>query len=219
MTDTVVTPYALLRSMLYDAKLRETLRTKPQTILKQVEITDAQEFDDLVAILNLMLIGFNQQYIKEMQEQTSDTFAVAREMKEGLKRTLAQIDQAYRSTMVMYQVSFYLGVLLIVVAVSTALFGREPLLSAVFGTLGTADVLAFFLVNPQERLQASRSNLAQLQAALYTWFIDSVNLNTLMSLYYQQGNPAGAATIAETVFQHTEKTLELLQKYCKLSGG
>lgn len=154
-----------------------------------------------------------------MQEQFFDTLAVAKEMKEGLNGTLAQIDRAYRSTMLMYQVSFYLGVLLIVVAVSTALFGREPLLSAVFGTLGTADLLAFFLVKPQERLQASRSNLAQVQAALYNWFMDSVNLNTLMSKYDQQGDLAGASAIAKTLLQHTDKTLEMLQKYCKLTAG
>jgi hypothetical protein len=121
--------------------------------------------------------------------------------------------------MLMYQISFYLGVLLIVVAVGVALLGREPLLPAVFGALGTADILAFFLLKPQERLQASRASLAQVQAALYNWFMDSVNLNTLMSKFDQKGDLSSAAAVSESLMQHTDKTLEMLQKYCKLTEG
>ncbi len=214
-----ITPYQLLRRTLTDGQLVEELRIDPQGVLQRCGITDPDESSDFIAIFGLMFSGASQQTELGMkiQEQFFGTLEVAKEMKEGLKRTLEQIDRAYRSTMLMYQVSFYLGVLLILVAVGTALLGREPLLSAVFGTLGTADLLVFFLVKPQERLQASRSNLAQVQAALYNWFMDSVNLNTLMGKYDQQGDLEGAASVAETLMQHTDKTLEMLQKYCKLS--
>jgi len=216
-----MTPYELLRQTLTDGQLVEALRTDPQGTLERHGITDPQLSTEFMAMFGLMFSGASQQTElgKKFQEQIFGTLEVAKEMKEGLKRTLEQIDRAYRSTMLMYQISFYLGVLLILVAVGTALFGREPLLSAVFGTLGTVDLLAFFLVKPQERLQASRSNLAQVQAALYNWFMDSVNLNTLMSKYDQIGDLPGAAAISETLLQHTDKTLEMLQKYCKLSEG
>jgi hypothetical protein len=159
----------------------------------------------------------NQRVLEQVTEAQKDTLAVAKQMKMGLQRTLEQIDSAYRSTMLMYQITFYLGVVLIVVAVGATLFGREPLLPAVFGTLGIIDLLAFFLFKPQERLQASRSSLAQVQAALYNWFMDSVNLNTLMGALGQAKEFGEAQKVSEALLAHTEKTLEMLQKYCKLT--
>ena len=119
--------------------------------------------------------------------------------------------------MLMYQITFYLGVALIVAATGIAIVGQAPLLPAIFGTLGMADILAFFLFKPQERLQASRSSLAQVQAALYNWFMDSVNLNSMMALYGQSRDYAGAERMSKSLLSHTEKTLDMLQKYCKLA--
>ena len=218
---TTLAPYDLLRRTLSDGQLVEALRTNPQETLSKYGIVDPRETAEFIAVFTLMYTGFSQQTElgEKMQEQFFDTLTVAKEMKEGLKGTLAQIDQAYRSTMLMYQITFYLGVLLVVVAVGMGIFGREPIFSSIFGALGIADLLTFFLVKPQERLQASRSNLAQVQAALYNWFMDSVNLNTLMGKYDQQNDLTNASAVAETLMQHTDKTLEMLQKYCKLDAG
>jgi hypothetical protein len=216
-----VTCYDIIRRSLVDGQLVEALRTDPQGTLGKFGISEPIEVRDFMAIFGLMFSGASQQSTlgQKLQEQFFGTLEVAKEMKEGLKRTLEQIDRAYRATMLMYQISFYLGVLLIVVAAGFALLGRAPLLPAVFGTLGTADILAFFLLKPQERLQASRSSLAQVQAAMYNWFMDSVNLNTLMSKLDQKGDLGGAAAVSESLMQHTDKTLEMLQKYCKLAEG
>lgn len=188
-------------------------------------MTDPDEATAVMQMFDLMFSGVvsqqeaNQRVLEQLTEAQKDTLAVAKQMKMGLQRTLEQIDSAYRSTMLMYQITFYLGVVLIVVAVGATLFGREPLLPAVFGTLGIIDLLAFFLFNPQERLQASRSSLAQVQAALYNWFMDSVNLNAIMSRHDQSRDFEGAAKISESLLLHTEKTLDMLQKYCKLTDG
>ena len=211
--------YEIIRRSLVDGQLCEALRANPEATLLGLGLTDPSERRECLQILSLMLAGASQQTLiaQKMQEQFFDTLDVAKEMKDGLKHTLEQIDSAYRSTMLMYQVSYYLGVLLVIAAVLVAFMDREPLLSSVFGTLGMIDLLAFFLFKPQEHLQASRASLAQIQAALYNWFIDSVNLNTMMSKYDQLGDLKSVAGVSESLMNHTDKTLEMLQKYCKLA--
>ena len=74
-----------------------------------------------------------------------------------------------------------------------------------------------FLAKPQEKLQSSRANLAQLQAALYNWFMDSVNQNTLISLLQQRGaSVEEMQQVLDSLMGHTDRTLEMMQKYCKL---
>lgn len=210
--------YDILQRTFSDSALVADLNRDPEITLSQLGVTDANERANLTRMFQLMMAGSATQALtaKELEKQQKGTLDVATEMKQGLKRTLDQIDKAYRSTMLMYQISFYLGVVLIIVAVGVALMGRDALLPAVFGGLGMADILAFFLLKPQERLQASRASLAQVQTALYNWYIDSVNLNTLMSQHHMNGDLPSAAALSETLFSHTDKTLEMLQKYCKL---
>ena len=210
--------YDILQRTFSDSALVADLNRDPEITLSQLGVTDANERANLTRMFQLMMAGSATQALtaKELEKQQKGTLDVATEMNQGLKRTLDQIDKAYRSTMLMYQISFYLGVVLIIVAVGVALMGRDALLPAVFGGLGMADILAFFLLKPQERLQASRASLAQVQTALYNWYIDSVNLNTLMSQHHMNGDLPSAAALSETLFSHTDKTLEMLQKYCKL---
>jgi hypothetical protein len=211
--------FEIIRRALVDGQLVAAFRSNPEATLLHLGINDPVERRDCLQILSLMDAGAAQQNVmgQKMQEQFFGTLEVAKEMKEGLKRTLEQIDSAYRSTMLMYQISFYMGVLLVVAAVVVAFMDREPLLSSVFGALGMIDLLAFFLLKPQERLQSSRASLAQIQAALYNWFIDSVNLNTMMTKYDQLGDLNSVAGVSESLMNHTDKTLEMLQKYCKLA--
>jgi hypothetical protein len=155
---------------------------------------------------------------RALAEQGKATMAVASDLKSSLRKTLDQIDSAYRSTMLMYQISFYLGILLILVALGLALTTKESLLPMVFGTLGTLDILTFFLVKPQEQLQNSRASLAQLQAGLYNWFMDSFNQHTFLGLLQQQGklDAASMQQVSQALMSNTNQTLEMLQKYCKL---
>jgi DNA-binding ferritin-like protein (Dps family) len=213
---TTLTPYEIILRAFDDKEFRESLHTDLQGTLVQYGITNPKEINELSTILGLISSGASQ--TQKMLELTNGTLDVAEDMQKGLKETLKQIDSAYRSTMHMYQISFYLGILLIIVAVGAALLGREPLLPSVFGTLGTANTLAFFLLKPQERLQASRASLAQIQAAMYNWFVDSVSLYTLKNAYMKRDDLATAATMSEVGMQHTEKTLDMLQRYCKLSS-
>lgn len=213
--------YEIIRKSLTDAHLVRRIQKDGVAAIHEEGIEDPQQVQELLTIFSLLFAGASQQQslAKKLEAQVHGTLAVATEMKTGLKRTLEQIDHAFRATMLMYQITFYLGVLLIVAAVVAAFSFREPLLPSVFGALGIIDILTFFLTKPQERLQSSRANLAQIQAALYNWFIDSINLNTLMATLQQEGKVDQTPAISETLMAHTEKTLEMLQKYCKLTGG
>ncbi len=64
---------------------------------------------------------------------------------------------------------------------------------------------------------ATAGNLSEVQAALYNWFMDSVNLNTMMNKYDQLGDLKSVAGVSESLMNHTDKTLEMLQKYCKVA--
>lgn len=223
--------YALLQQVMVDPGLVQRLDSDPSTVFAQAGITDPTEQQQLLTVLRLMWAGSQHQtelgqaqqkqqldMVRAIGEQSQATMDVASELKSSLRKTLDQIDRAYRSTMLMYQISFYLGVALILVAVVMAVTSKEALLPIVFGTLGTLDILTFFLVKPQEQLQNSRASLAQLQAGLYNWFMDSFNQHTFLGLLQQQGkiDAASMQQVSQALMSNTNQTLDMLQKYCKL---
>jgi hypothetical protein len=108
-------------------------------------------------------------------------------------------------------------VALIIAAIVSALYGKQ-LLPMVLGGLGTANTLAFFFTKPPERLQSSRASLAQLQCALLNWFNDFFNQNALMSQLSSGAklDLAPYKALSETLMNHTEDMMSMLQKYCKL---
>ncbi len=213
--------YGVIRKALTDGSFVERLKSDLENTLKAEGIIDPTQAAELAMALNLMSAGYTQQNetMKLFANQLVETLSVASDMKTGLRRTVEQIDKAFRSTMLMYKVSFYMGAALIVVAVGFALITRDSFLPLVFGGLGIADFIAFFVTKPPQDLQNSRASLAQLQAAFFNWFTDAFNQNTYMSLL-QQRNQLDFPTMqkmSETLLDHTDKTMEMLQKYCKLT--
>jgi hypothetical protein len=239
-----INPYALIRSWLMDDQQVRRMQDNPQQTLIEAGITNPLLANEMMTIFALMSAGVEKQketalaglqkaltpdqlkqmaaeqmeMLKKNKEQLESTFNVATEMKTGLIRTVQQIDKAFGATMLMYKVSFYLGVCLIVGAVIFAAWSREPLLPSIFGTLGTLDILVFFLTKPQENLQSSRAILAQLQAAMFNWFTDAYNQNVFLGQLSMQQKLDFRTfmTVSDAMMQHTEKTLEMMQKYCKL---
>jgi len=151
-------------------------------------------------------------YLKQ-HEATQET---AESFKSGLRNTVAQIERGFRSTMTMYEVAFYLGVVLILAAVVMAFLDNKSLLPIVFGSLGMVDVIAYFITKPPRDLQFSRARLAQLQAAFFNWFIDYTNWNGALMAMAQDGKLDFNAmtTVSKTLMEHTEKTMELIDRYC-----
>lgn len=146
----------------------------------------------------------------ETTQQTAESF------KSGLRKTVDQIERGFRSTMLMYEVAFYLGVGLVLAAVVMAFVSKEKLLPMVFGGLGMVDVIAYFVTKPPQDLQFSRARLAQLQAAFFNWFIDYTNWNGALMAMAQDGKLDfnTMTTVSKVLMEHTEKTMELIDKYC-----
>lgn len=225
---TAANAYAIICRAMTDTAVAEALwpnlTDNGKRTLEEAGLS-APERDELLRIVNLAALGVQSQLevTKAGNETTRETMQVVSAMKEGLKETMRQIDQAFNQTMWMYGVSFYMGVALIVTAIAAAFLGKQPLLPMVLGGLGTANTLTFFLTKPPERLQSSRASLAQLQCALLAWFNDFLNQNMLMQKLDLQGiklgkdfDPAPFQVISGTIMKHTDDMLLMLQNYCKL---
>jgi hypothetical protein len=212
---------SVIRKAMTEEACLQSIDADPETALNSLGSFSETEKKDILQVLQISVsLGINQQLAqaRKIESQLDETLAVASELKNALKKTLKQIDVAFQSTMRMYQISFYLGVVLIVAAIIVAVTQKETLIPVVFGTLGILDVITFFLVKPPERLQSSRASLAQLQAALYNWFMDSVNQHGYLTFLQQQQklDLQSMQQVSDIMMSHTDKTLEMLQKYCKL---
>jgi len=118
-------------------------------------------------VLEEAKIAFAMAQRKQAQDAEKDTIEVAADMKGALCRTIRQMNLAFFYTMLMYIVSFVMGVSLIVAGIVSAFtgYGKDSKwLSMVLGAMGAATTLAFFFTKPPERLQSSRASLAQFNA-------------------------------------------------------
>jgi hypothetical protein len=123
--------------------------------------------------------------------------------------------------MVMYTVAFYLGIALVLSAIAMAFVKDKPLLPIVFGGLGMADLIAYFITKPPQELQFSRARLAQLQAAFFNWFIDYTNWNGVLRTSTEEGRAdlQFFKTVSSILMEHTEKTMSLIDTYCGSPGA
>jgi hypothetical protein len=150
------------------------------------------------------------------------------EFRTGLVTTVQQIGTGFRLSAAMYVTAFALGVVLIAAALYTALTGGANVLTAVFGGLGTSDILAFFITKPPESLQSSRADLAQLQAAFYTWFTQLNDYEGFLS-YLQTLTEGGTKDIDSSYAllksvldgesESAGEMMKLIDQYCRFSGG
>lgn len=212
--------YELLKKAAIDPAFLQSISTAPDVVIQQHGISDAQTTQELKGFLSLMIAGMQQssdaqQFLRQQMQSTS---ATADAFKAGLRTTVEQIDQGFRSTMRMYTVAFYLGVLLVLVALYIAVVDGISLLSVVFGGLGILDFLGFFFAKPAQSLQGSRADLAQLQAAYYNWFLDVYNWNAYLShlAQAQQVDFAKVKEVSEQLMSNTDRTMALMEKYCGL---
>jgi len=156
------------------------------------------------------------EYQEMLNKQLKTTFDTADAFKTGLTKTVEQIERGFKSTMWMYQVAFYLGAGVIVAAIVMAFVSKTVLLPIVFGSLGVADILAYFITKPPQDLQFSRARLAQLQAAFFNWFVDYTNWNgILQELINERGvRMDELKEVSGILMANTEKTMQLIDTYC-----
>lgn len=162
----------LFYMLLHNKEFKKEFAKDPEGILKEKGITlpDARAYI-LQSLSSQVALG---------QESLSNTMALANRFKDSIKTSLDQIETGYKGAMWMYWIAFITGVIMILTAIVFAFVKEKNLLSIVFGSLGTLDLLVFFLVKPPLELQNSRIGFARLEAAFTNWFIDLTNLNSVL---------------------------------------
>ncbi len=214
--------YDVIRRTLSDQSFMQAIMENPDNVLLQQGIKTKDEINELKNVLSVIETSnlLSSQTVKQMMDQQTKTFEMANKLKTGLLDVTKQIQSGFKSVMTMYNVAFYLGVLLIGLSAILAIWKGEALLPIVFGGLGISDVIAYFITKPPQGLQNSRANLAQLQAAYYNWFIDVYNWNSFL-LYLLKRNQLTLQNIKEvsgTLLQNTGQMMKLIDKYCEIEA-
>ena len=213
------TAYDVIRRTLLDQNFMQEIMENPDNVLFQQGIRTPEEISELKNVLSVIGAGIvlSSEAGKQMMDQQEKTFETANELKSGLIDVTKQIQSGFKNVMTMYNVAFYFGVLLIALSAIFAFWKGESLLPIVFGGLGVADVIAYFITKPPQSLQDSRANLCQLQAAYYNWFLDVYNWNSFLIYLQQTGqlNLQNVKEVSETLLQNTAKMMELIDKYCE----
>lgn len=103
------------------------------------------------------------------------------ELENRILNVIDEVDKGFRRVMIMYSLAFYAGLGLVIFSVVGTLYFKDNVFPLVFGGVGVADVVAFFIFKPAEELQRSRRNLAQLVSAFLTWYNDTHNWNQVLA--------------------------------------
>jgi hypothetical protein len=199
--------FAVIRDAVENPGFYQRFIADPEGVLTEMRITEPESRE----VLKRAMAGLGHLPADDFTAQQRSTLETADSFKGALRDTVKQIERGFRTTMVMYTVAFYLGVGLIVAATVMAFIKDKPLLPIVFGTLGIADVIAYFITKPPQDLQFSRARLAQLQAAFFHWFMDYTNWNGLLM---DQGDEDSLKRVSAVLMANTEKTMELIDTYC-----
>lgn len=204
-----------LKKVIGDKESAEKYSSNPAGFMQQngiVRPEDQKDFIELVLPTQEAQKIFMEINFKQYQE----TIKVNSSYREGLSKTNEQTIRGFKQTMVMYNVSFYIGIALIITAVIFAFFVKSSLFTIVFGSIGTLDLLTFFIANPPIRLQESRAEQAKLNAAFYSWFLDLYNWNSFYVQYSQKGEliPLDIMKqVSDSQIKNTRKLMEIISRH------
>jgi uncharacterized membrane protein len=156
------------------------------------------------------------EYQRSMILQKTEIEKVNNSYRRGITQANEQSIRGFSSTMLMYQVSFYLGVALLITAIVFAVVTKGSLYPILFGSIGTIDLLTFFIAKPPESLQQSRSQQAKLNAAFYSWFLDLYNWNSFYIQYSSKGTTVDLQTMKEvssSQIANTERLMKIISEH------
>lgn len=146
------------------------------------------------------------------------------ELQQGLVGIIKQIAQGYWYVTWMSNITFILGVALILMSAISALALQEDTASYFMGGLGLAGVIGSLVFRPAQDLQSNRANLAQLQAVFINWINDIHNWNRYWELVMNQNRGAKqppppleeVSKISDTLVNSARQMMELIEQYCEL---
>jgi hypothetical protein len=156
------------------------------------------------------------EYQRSMILQKTEIEKVNNSYRRGITQANEQTIRGFSSTMLMYQVSFYLGVALLITAIVFAVVTKGSLYPILFGSIGIIDLLTFFIAKPPESLQQSRSQQAKLNAAFYSWFLDLYNWNSFYIQYSSKGTNVDLQTMKEvssSQIANTERLMKIISEH------
>ena len=117
---------------------------------------------------------------------------------------------AYWSTLVIHNVTFYLGVTLILAAVYASYRGLE-LFSAILGGVGLATITFLFLRQPISGVHRSIGNLIQLEV-IYNSYTKQLGY---WKAYASNPDVKIKSEILQEIEKRTRRTICLIEKYCE----
>ena len=146
-----------------------------------------------------------------------ESIDMSKEMHARIIGTLKDIDNGFKKVMVMYMITFYVGIGLILVACVGSLLAAGREFTLLSGSIGVIDVVAFLIFKPAESLQQSRGTLAQLISAFLTWYSDSKNS---MQIYKKEmRRESDSINLYEKVSKRNVlNTISLMQAIQQISG-
>lgn len=203
-----------LNNMLQHNEESASFITNPEQYFANFGISDKQDQRKLYAMLQP---GRELQKLlleNEKKLRNSNT-NVLLSYQESLAKTNSETVRGFSSTMLMYQISFYTGIALIVAAVVFAVVLKSTLFSIIFGSIGTLELLTFFIANPPVRLQESRSEHTKLNAAFYSWYVDLFNWNSFFLQYSGKGQEVPydiLKKVSDSQVENTRKLMEIITK-------
>jgi hypothetical protein len=179
--------------------------------------------EDLLAALDVQWILSKMNDPDGEPQANGGRFDLKDKLQQGLARVVEQIDAGYARVMTMYTVAFYLGVALVLVSVFAAFVLDSERAAMVMGGLGMADILATMIFKPAQEVQNSRGNLAQLQAAFFSWFNDVFNWNQYLRLLGDDAAGRNATPdferlhrVSEAQMQNVARMMSLIEEYCEV---
>jgi hypothetical protein len=146
------------------------------------------------------------------------------ELQQGLVGIIKQIAQSYWYVTWMSNITFILGVVLILLSAISSLVLQEDTASYLMGAMGLAGVIGPLVFRPSLDLQNSRANLAQLQAVFINWINGVHNWNRYWELVMNQNRSSNqppppleeVSRISNTLVNSARQMMELIEQYCEL---
>jgi hypothetical protein len=143
------------------------------------------------------------------------------ELQDGLIGVVRQIDYGYAVTMWMYTITFYVGVALVILSALRTVGHSADRSALLFGGVGLTDIIAQLIFKPAHDVQASRANLAQLQAAFFNWINDVYNWDRYLELLQDQAGKSGSipelnevSKVSTLMLANTRAMLEMVAQHC-----
>ena len=151
---------------------------------------------------------------EQIQIATAQSVAQKKQAERRTDQSIRAMRYAFRLTLLMHNVMFYLGVALIIVGVLSA-FNGKAIAGIILGGVGLTDLIFFLIKEPVEGIHESVGNLMQLRAAYNSYFVQLDQWQLYYDYQADEENFKTKQQVTDLIHQHTEVALNLIQQYCK----